>query len=928
MKTKKRQVFLICLLLIIGGSYISFSISQIKAEKNVNSKTETKNEKNVKSIADEEWQLITHYEFSKVRLGVSQSLAFTFGGKRDAIEKNPFITDLESIPLRGDGFGAQNATDAWDMLSLPTFYFIDESKDDSVIPTVFDSMFGEGGFEEGRPWTSQSLALIIKGSKFQGQFGFDEQKINHFQQYRKVGSKGSYALKNVYEIENPASTWNPAYRLLVTQIMEYSEKDNLVWVTYEYQNLSKDTLKDVAFGSVLDTYLDQNDSVSVFYLGKKRGLYIESGDYRLDFRFDVTNGMDNWVGSEYNGIFIENFPSVDSTGQETNDESTAAEGMLAAKIKDDSAMAFKTQPVTLKTGESKKAAYGVSVTAVALVPEITLDTKDGTYYGGNHAVSGTWKDIDSESGDIYAVINNKEPIKLNDEGLLNKPKNDVHKWSLDIPEAQLSGTEENKIVIYMVDSDNNRSKEKTFTLQYNRKPILTLVETTGEIDGTSAFNGTLKWSDEDTDELSIYYSVDGGTKQLLNKVTNTNKGIEQTLSYEIPSSALKGTKPNYKVEFWIEDNDKTSDLKELNLTKTNQPIIQTDFSVEKNEIIESESNSYTATIKNTADEPSDWSDVIHETAAFPENVVVDKTTVKLNGVLVPTEKITFDTDRKLKIALDKITPKEELILTYTVTSLEAKPAVTGTVTVTQSYSIKGTSVNKPVEKTSNIQTFMIRSQELQINIQFLEDKTNEKIPSLEPITKKGKSGEKIDIPLEKINGYDFSKVVVDGVERSLVGDILTVEFGKDKEVIFYYFGTLKIKSSPSLFDFGIQTGNVNGMKVDKPDISGSPLVITDTRSTKQKWALKAKFSEPLKSLENEKIIMTDIIKYRNSAEKVTLSDGDNVIFTPENANLGEYNISKDYWSKGEGFLMDFPAGSIKSLGKYHAQITITLENAK
>ncbi|MGX7148222.1 hypothetical protein [Enterococcus ureasiticus] len=910
-KNRKKQFFLLCLLLIIGGIYANFSVSQIKAEKNNSTK-------NVKPVVADEWEPITNYEFSKIRFGADQFLAFSFGGQMDSINKNPAIN-----------FG-DLSTQETGQLIIPTFYYLDKDKtsgEDKIVPTIYD-IEDEGMFENGRPWSSSGFVVIDGDGDFSGEaFSSGPQNFKSVKQYRKAGQKGSYSLKNVFEIIN--EDYGPKYHLLVTQIMEYSEKDNLVLVTYEYQNLSNETITDYAFGLEIDTVVGKDDDVDIFYIGKKRGLYIDNGSYRLDYRFDVPNGMANWVGGYYIGgsMMMASFDSSHSVGQEQGDEDTAAEGMLAAEVHEDSGLAFKTRPVTLKPGESTKAAYGVSVTAVALVPEITLDNKDATYYGGNYTVSGTWKDIDSESGDFYAVINDKEPIKLNDKGLLNDPKNDVHKWSLDIPEAQLSGTEENKIVIYMVDSDNNRSKEKIFTLQYNRKPILNLVETTGEIDGTNPFNGTLKWSDEDTDELSIYYSVDGGTKQLLSKVTNTNKGIEQTLSYEIPSSALKGTKSNYKVEFWIEDNDKTSDIKELNLTKNNQPIIQTDFSVEKNEIFENQSNSYTATIKNTADEPSDWSNVVYETAAFPENVVVDKTTVKLNGVLIPTEKITFDTDKKLKITLDKITPKEEMILTYTVNSLEAEPPITGIVTVTQSYSIKGTSMNKPVEKTSNIQTFTIKPQEPEINIQFLEEQTNKKLPH-ESITKKGKMREKIDIPLEKINGYDFSKVVVDGVERPLVGDVLTVEFGKDKEVIFYYFGTLKIQSSPSLFDFGLQTGEVNGMKLDKPDISGSPLVITDTRSTKQKWALKAKLSEPLKSLENEKIIMTDIIKYRNSTEEVTLSDGDNIIFTPENTNLGEYNISKDYWSKGEGFLMDFPAGSIKSLGKYHAQITITLENAK
>ncbi|MGX7243487.1 hypothetical protein ACWOC1_01410 [Enterococcus quebecensis] len=905
-KNRKPQFFLLSFLLIILGIYTSFSVSQIKAEKN-----DVKDEKKVKPVVDEGWLPVANYEFSKVRLGVDQFLAFSFGGKQDSVLKNPAI-DFRNF-----------TNEELSILATPTFYYLNSDK---IVSTTFDLWDVETDIEMGRPWTSSGLMIMGEDSTV-GKLGYfgDDAEFKSFKQYRKAGDKGSSLLKTVFEIE--ASSPVP-YHLLVTQTMEYVSASNLVLVNYEYQNLSNETLTDYAFGSIIDTLLGEDDDVNIYYLGKKRGLYIENEGYRLDYHFDVPNGMANWSGGNYAGgtLFDRTFYSVDAVGQEQLGEDVAAAGMLSAKV-DDSGMVFKTQPVTLKPGESTNAAYGVSVSAVELIPEMTLDNKDGTYYGGNVSISGTWKDIDSDSGDLYAIINGREPIKINPKALPNNPKNVVHNWSLEIPEAQMSTTEENRIIIYIVDSDNNRSKEETFTLKYNRKPILNLVETTGDIKGTDSFKGTLKWSDEDTDELSIYYSVNGGTKQLLSKVTNTDKGVEQSLAYEIPSSALQGTKQNYKVEFWIEDNDKKSDIKELNLTKNNQPVIQTDFSVEKTEIFETESNSYKATIKNTADEPSDWDNVVYETVAFPENVVVDKKTVKLNGVVIPEGSITFGIDKKLKIELGKIAPKTEVILTYTVNTIEAEPPITEIVTVTQSYNVKGTSMAKPIEKESSTQAFTIKPQEPEISIQFLEEKTNGKLP-LESITKKGKMREKLDIPLENIKGYEFSKVVVDGVERSLVGDVLTVEFGKDKEVIFYYFGTLKIQSSPSLFDFGVQTANIKGMKLAKPDISGSPLIITDTRSTKQKWNLKAKISEPLKSLEDEKIIMTDVIKYKNSTEEVTLTNSDSVIFTPENTNSGEYNLTEDYWSKGEGFLMDFPAGSIKALGKYNAQITITLENAK
>ncbi|MEI5995132.1 MucBP domain-containing protein [Candidatus Enterococcus mansonii] len=909
---RSKQFFLISFLFVVGIFFTSISSSQIKAKKD---ETKGVSNRNLSSyVTEEEWMPITKYEFSKVRVGLDQFLAFNFGGSKDV--------ELGNLPYTTEQLNEDNLTP----ILTPTFYYLDGEK---YISTIFD-VGVPGDFDDGRPGSSSGL--IIMDNEFTHEFGnlygnYDPSIVfKNFKQYKKNGSNGSLSLKNVFELE---SSNDPSYHLKITQTMEYVSDDGRVLVTYEYQNLSTETITDYAFGSLLDTKLGEDDDVNIYYIGKKRGLYIENEGYRLDFRFDMPNGAANWQGTDYagGGAFANNFISVDDTGQEQLGEDQAAEGMVA-EVQGDSAIIFKTKPVTLKTGESTKLAYGVSVSAMDLAPKITSKNENGTYFGGNVTVEGTWQDIDSNSADLYAKINGKTPIKLNKDKLMNDPKNTVHDWAFEIPEAELSQTEDNQITIYLFDSDNNRSNEEVFTLKDNRKPILTLVETTGTIDGVSDFEGTLKWSDEDTDELAIYYSIDGGAKQLLSKVMNTDKGVEQTLAYKIPSLVLAGTKPMYKVEFWIEDNNKTSDSKELTLIKNNQPSIQADFSVEKTEIFETESNSYQATIINNAQEPSEWTDVVYETDAFPKNVIVDKTTVKVNGALVPEAQISFETDRKLKVALGKITPKTVTKITYDVHSLVAEPPITEAIIVNQTYKVSGkTHSETVVEKTSMVQTFTIKPQEPKINVLYLEDGNEAHELATEPI-KEGKMGETIALSPKIIDGYRVSRITVDGMEQLPLPETITVEFGKDKEVIFYYEGKLEFKSAPTLLDFGTQTGNVHGMTVDSPEVVGSPLVISDTRATKQRWSLKAKITEPLTSLENDQVILTDVIKYKNSTEDILLTDADSVIFSHENKVSGAYDITANHWNKGEGFLMEFPPGSIKALGKYHAVMTITLENAK
>ncbi|MFD2385976.1 hypothetical protein [Enterococcus rivorum] len=47
-----------------------------------------------------------------------------------------------------------------------------------------------------------------------------------------------------------------------------------------------------------------------------------------------------------------------------------------------------------------------------------------------------------------------------------------------------------------------------------------------------------------------------------------------------------------------------------------------------------------------------------------------------------------------------------------------------------------------------------------------------------------------------------------------------------------------------------------------------------------------------------------------------------------NTVSGLYDVTKERWSKGDGFMLDLAPGAVKALGKYQGKITITLENAK
>lgn len=147
-------------------------------------------------------------------------------------------------------------------------------------------------------------------------------------------------------------------------------------------------------------------------------------------------------------------------------------------------------------------------------------------------------------------------------------------------------------------------------------------------------------------------------------------------------------------------------------------------------------------------------------------------------------------------------------------------------------------------------------------------------------------------------------------------------------VTYKFAGTLKLLSAPSAFDFDIQKVSIKAEKFTNPEIKGNALVVSDTRANKVKWNLKAKLEQPLTSLDDTEVIIPDSIKYDNQEEVITLTDEDAVIFSYTNTVSGQYNVTQERWSKGDGFFLDLAPGAVKALGKYQAKMIITLEDAK
>lgn len=150
----------------------------------------------------------------------------------------------------------------------------------------------------------------------------------------------------------------------------------------------------------------------------------------------------------------------------------------------------------------------------------------------------------------------------------------------------------------------------------------------------------------------------------------------------------------------------------------------------------------------------------------------------------------------------------------------------------------------------------------------------------------------------------------------------------DKSVAYQFNGSLTLLSAPSSLEFETKKATIDAVKFTDPKLIGKPLVVSDTRADKLKWVLKAKIDQPLTSLEDERVKMPNSVKYQYNEDELTLTDENVIIFEHLNTVSGNIDVTKEHWSKGDGFILDLAPGAIKALGKYQAKITITLENAK
>ncbi|MGC6769564.1 pectate lyase-like adhesive domain-containing protein [Enterococcus sp. LJL51] len=140
-------------------------------------------------------------------------------------------------------------------------------------------------------------------------------------------------------------------------------------------------------------------------------------------------------------------------------------------------------------------------------------------------------------------------------------------------------------------------------------------------------------------------------------------------------------------------------------------------------------------------------------------------------------------------------------------------------------------------------------------------------------------------------------------------------------------GTLQLISAPTSLEFGSQKENLNGKtRVEKPTVVGSPLVVSDNRGNLDQWKMLATLTTPFT---NGSQVLPNALKYKAGNNEYALTGVAQEILIHTHNLPGDYDITQNEWTaKGDGFVFEVPAGSIKKLGSYQAKLLFTLTDAK
>lgn len=197
-----------------------------------------------------------------------------------------------------------------------------------------------------------------------------------------------------------------------------------------------------------------------------------------------------------------------------------------------------------------------------------------------------------------------------------------------------------------------------------------------------------------------------------------------------------------------------------------------------------------------------------------------------------------------------------------------------------------------------------------------------------PITSTETIGSRVDLTANQdvkdaIAAVEALRYVLENRPGPDESAILIVNGGTTVE---YQFKGVLALSAPDVIDFKTHAVTVNDTRVEDPELkktdqSATKLTVFDNRATKTNWTLTAKLTGAMANTEDGTKILANAIKFNNGTTEEALTGAETEIKTHQHDSTGDYVVSDDWSNGGAGLKLEVPAGSVKKLGKYQAEIT-------
>ncbi|MGC6768510.1 hypothetical protein ACYSNR_11385 [Enterococcus sp. LJL128] len=209
-----------------------------------------------------------------------------------------------------------------------------------------------------------------------------------------------------------------------------------------------------------------------------------------------------------------------------------------------------------------------------------------------------------------------------------------------------------------------------------------------------------------------------------------------------------------------------------------------------------------------------------------------------------------------------------------------------------------------------------------ITVQFLKE--DDSIVHNEIILSDKTVGETVNLQTIKEITTAIQNIIDDDYKLiSRPSDEQSVLVNAGGTVVQYKFsGMLKLKSAPSVINFGIHERDINAtaMRINNPEYD-KDLIVRDTRAVRTRWTLTAALTSPMQSTD-KKATLTDSIRYVYNGNEIVLNSGDQPIMEHTNPDDAPWNVS-DTWEKtekGDGLKLDVVPVEITQLGIYQGEI--------